>query len=635
MYSRSKFPRKTRTLWLVFYLVLVFSSANGQFHLLYEKWSTISEDNFGFSVDGVGDLNNDGFSDFIVGIPYAEANNNTNVGRAVVYSGKDGSVIYQKNGEYATNYFGWAVAGAGDINRDGTPDFIIGAPGYDYNNGQEFIKDGGKVYVYSGANGSQLQFAVGLVYGENMGYSVDGVGDVGTDGYGDFIVGSPYRYINPVTGDWSGGAAFVYSGAGFFSVIRQVDGVPGDRLGWSVAGIGDVNGDGKSDYIVGAPGADDGADSDAGEAHVFSGWGGTLIYTKAGVSENDYFGVSVSGVGDINGDGRADFIVGAEGTNANGPNSGSAYVFSGATGTVIAQENGVGANDGFGSYVSGGGDMNGDGHPDFIVAAHLADPNGLVDAGSVYVYSGVDTSLILQKNGSSPGDDFGRCVSGGSDVSGDGRGDLIVGAPLTDYASNSGSAFVYGNDIPRVLVVVPNGGEAWENGAFRTIRWTATDRDGIASVEVKLDRNGDGTFEEPIASLPGNSTSYSWQVSGSYAPTAKIQVSARDASPFNNLGSDASDNAFSILTVFPIIYQKQGVFYGDVDGGGDVNGDGKPDFIIGKSDSAFVYSGATGNLIHQVATSNDFGFYSVAIIGDCNGDNKADFATGVPYTAPH
>ena len=162
---------------------------------------------------------------------------------------------------------------------------------------------------------------------------------------------------------------------------------------------GDVNGDGVPDFIVGAYRDDPvGGGTDAGSAYVFSGADGNLLYQVTGDTAGDLFGYSVSIAGDVNGDGRADFIVGAyrDDPIGGGTDAGSAYVFSGPDGSLLYQLTGDTAGDHFGYSVSGAGDVNGDGRADFIVGAIGDNPGGLTNAGSAYVFSGADGSLLYQ-----------------------------------------------------------------------------------------------------------------------------------------------------------------------------------------------------------------------------------------------
>jgi len=197
----------------------------------------------------------------------------------------------------------------------------------------------------------------------------------------------PYRFLTPVL------LLFFFTSFAFGQAVLlyQKDGAAaGDHLGFfSVASAGDVNGDGRADFIVAAPDADPGGLTDAGSAYVYSGMTGALIYKKNGAALSDGLGVSVASAGDVNGDGRADFIVGAYFADPGGlSNAGSAYLYSGATGGLLSQINGAAAGDILGHSVASAGDVNGDGKADFIVGAYGADPGGRSEAGSAYVYAG-------------------------------------------------------------------------------------------------------------------------------------------------------------------------------------------------------------------------------------------------------
>ncbi len=157
-------------------------------------------------------------------------------------------------------------------------------------------------------------------------------------------------------------------------------------FGTSVSGAGDLNGDGYADFIIGAAVADPSSKANAGSAYVYSGADGSLLYQKDGAAVGNMFGISVSGAGDLNGDGYADFIVGASTAPSSKSNAGSAYIYSGADGTLLYQKDGEAANDNLGTSVSGAGDLNGDGYADFIVGAAGSDPGSKSDAGSAYVY---------------------------------------------------------------------------------------------------------------------------------------------------------------------------------------------------------------------------------------------------------
>src|SRR5262245_41194673 len=216
---------------------------------------------------------------------------------------------------------------------------------------------------------------------------------------------------------------------------------PMDYFGIAVSGAGDVNQDGFADLIVGAY-FDEFGQSDVGKARVFSGQSGAALYTFSGAPE-DYFGSAVSGAGDVNQDGCDDLIVGAWQDDTTASNAGKAVVFSGKTGLVLDTFLGAHFEDYFGYSVSGAGDVNADGFPDVIVGAYGEDHNGS-QSGSARIYSGKTGGLLYTLYGSSADDQFGKAVSGAGDVNQDGFDDVIIGAPYEDlFGSNVGYARVY------------------------------------------------------------------------------------------------------------------------------------------------------------------------------------------------
>lgn len=318
----------------------IYSGADG--FLLHEFGGDSSGDLFAVVVAGAGDVNNDGFNDFIVGAPQDD-NNGMDSGMARVISGLDGSILYTFNGELAGDRFGVAVAGAGDVNNDGYDDLIIGS-------------EDDVVRVHSGFDGAELYELGADATGDQFGTSVSGAGDINNDGFDDFIIGAPQNSAN---GLHSGMARVVSGFSG--SIIHDFLGeLPGDGLGISVAGGIDLNQDGTLDLIVGAN--DD-------VVRVYSGASGLLLQDFGADSVGDHFGHSVSAAGDVNGDGAVDFIVGAPQDDNNSMDSGMARVISGLDGALLYTFNGRVAGAEFGTSVSGVGDVNGDGFDDFVVGA--------------------------------------------------------------------------------------------------------------------------------------------------------------------------------------------------------------------------------------------------------------------------
>ena len=407
------------------------------------------------------------------------------------------------NGIYSYDFSGGSVSGAGDINGDGIDDLIIGASGADPN-GLDFA---GESYVVFGRNqGFTASLDLAALDGRNgfvinginerdiSGGSVSSAGDVNGDGFDDLIIGAGSADPNGTSG---AGESYVVFGhdQGFAPnlnlstlngrngfVINGVD--AGDISGGSVSGAGDINGDGLDDLIIGAPVADPNG-RESGESYVVFGrnqnfapslnlanLNGSNGFVINGVDPRDFSGGSVSGAGDVNGDGFDDLIIGAGSADPNGTSgAGESYVvfghdqgfapnlnlstLNGRNGFVI---NGVDAGDISGGSVSGAGDINGDGFDDLIIGAYYAAPNGNDNAGASYVVFGHERgfapSLDLADlngrngfvlNGIDENDRSGRSVSGAGDINGDGFDDLIIGAPNGNFGAGA-SYVVFGRN---------------------------------------------------------------------------------------------------------------------------------------------------------------------------------------------
>ena len=342
----------------------VFSGKDGELlHLLFGGAT------FGEAVSGAGDVNLDGYADVIVGAPGDDTENGTNSGSATLFSGVDGSVIYRLLGDSAGDAFGSSVAHAGDVNQDGYPDVIVGAPMNDV-----FGGNSGSAFVYSGEDGSELLALHSYSSGDNLGNAVAGAGDVNMDGFDDLIVG--LQKSDPA--GTSSGSAHVYSGADGSLLRLFVGESQGSLLGCSVDGAGDINQDGQADLIVGASGATPNGVLRAGQASVFSGLDGATLFEFDGEEIGAAQGSSVAGAGDPNGDGYLDLIVGAPLADPTGASSGKAVVYLGTTGEVLYTLDGTAAGHALGYSVDGLGDVNEDGYEDLIVGA----------SASAAVYSG-------------------------------------------------------------------------------------------------------------------------------------------------------------------------------------------------------------------------------------------------------
>jgi len=288
-------------------------------------------DFFGQSVGDAGDVNADGYGDFVAGAS-RDSSLAFNAGSATVFSGLDGAVLHRFDGGAGGDTFGAAVAGAGDVDADGFDDVIVGAPLH--SGGVGPIQ--GEMTVFSGLTGAVLYYEEGVNATSFYGGAVDGAGDLDGDGHDDFIVGAP----NDDGNGSDSGIVYVYAGVDGTLMYQYSGDSNDDQLGTSVAGAGDVNGDGYDDFMAGAP-FDDNNGPSSGSARVWSGADGTLLYAFNGGGGEHRFGQAVAGVGDVNLDGYADFAVGAWRDSTNGVNAGSVTVYSGADGSVLYRFDGV------------------------------------------------------------------------------------------------------------------------------------------------------------------------------------------------------------------------------------------------------------------------------------------------------
>ncbi|WP_036487183.1 integrin alpha, partial [Myxosarcina sp. GI1] len=355
-------------------------------------------------------------------------------------NGSNGLII---NGIASGDRLGYSVSNAGDVNGDGIEDIIVGAPEklYDEALYNDYFGEG-KSYVIFGRreidedksvdldklDGSNGFVINGIELGDGSGFSVSSAGDFNGDGINDLIIGAPNKYeFDSESGESYlvfGGTEIGSDGSIELSSLNGsngfvIDGINvGDRVGFSVSEVGDINNDGFSDVIIGAPYADpDGVDR-AGESYVIFGGnsvapeGSLALSSLDGVngfilesdSNYDYNGYAVSSAGDVNGDGIDDIIIGAPGSpySYEYASNGKSYIIfgssnlgsngvvrldalDGSNGFVI---NGIAEDDRVGSSVSSAGDFNDDGIDDLLIGAPLAAPNGNDAAGESYVVFG-------------------------------------------------------------------------------------------------------------------------------------------------------------------------------------------------------------------------------------------------------
>jgi hypothetical protein len=304
----------------------------------------------GYALVGLGDLDGDGHDDFAIGSQNAIDGGGLDTGGVFVYSGADFSLLYQVFGQTHDQQFGFSIASAGDVDGDGKQDLLVGAPGT--NQGPPVAWAGG-AFLHSGSDGTLIRAYNGTLDQQRMGYSVANAGDLDGDGIPDQVFGAPYA------SNWAGRAS-TYSGSGG-NLLAEIDGATfGDIfLGYSVAGIGDGR------ILVGAPGL-----ATQGTAYLAEGGTGAILMSLFGGAGSQEFGHSVSRVGDFDHDGIQDLLIGAPRTEVGGSSGvGRATIHSGLNGSELARFDGEFFNSWLGFAVAAAGDHDGDGLVDILVCA--------------------------------------------------------------------------------------------------------------------------------------------------------------------------------------------------------------------------------------------------------------------------
>jgi hypothetical protein len=333
-------------------------------------------------------------------------------------------VVHTFVGESAGDLFGWVSAPLPDLDGDGAPELVVGAPGESSSGTAS-----GRVYVYSGRSGAELFRASGVAASERLGAAVRCAGDVDGDGIEDVIAGG-------TGGTTTTGVARVLSGASGAEIHALQHGGVGAAFGYSVAGVGDVDGDGVPDLAVGAPGA---PMTGTGTVVVISGADGTsVLCTFLGETAGDNFGSALGALSDVTGDGVMELIVGA--ANWGLGSRGRAYVLDLGLGTVLhVLSPDAGARE-FGQFFCADvGLIDGDAFHDVYVG-DFAD--GSTGRGKAYVFSGATGARVLTLTGSGgAGFGIGRGID---DVDGDGRVDLVMGSwTASSGASRAGRLQVF------------------------------------------------------------------------------------------------------------------------------------------------------------------------------------------------
>jgi len=382
-------------------------------------------DQFGWIARHVGDVDGDGISDIVTSAPTHGAHG-SNSGRIYVYSVGSGKLLWSADGDPG-DQLGTGLEGAGDTNGDGVEDVVASGPG-----------GAGVVRIYSGRDGRVLQTFHPRRKDELFGNHVSGVADLDGHGYADVIVGAPGKsgaQGNP-------GHVYVYSGRDG-TLLRTLNGErDGDGFGSAVSGSLDPQ---QHLLVVGAPAA---GVTRHGRIYVYRGPSSQPAFTFDADDTGSALGeMFVSVVGDADGDGVSD-VYGSDWMNeAHGPSTGRIYVYSGRTGETLFTLTGESAGDGFGTSASNAGDVDGDGRADLIVGAWQYGKVA-VGAGKGYLYSGRDGRLLATFDCRIPGDAFGFDAVGIGDVDQDGTVDLLITSGWSGVnGHHSGRVFVISSGI--------------------------------------------------------------------------------------------------------------------------------------------------------------------------------------------
>ncbi|HSE11555.1 MAG TPA: FG-GAP-like repeat-containing protein [Rudaea sp.] len=378
-------------------------------------------------------------------------------------------------------------------------------------------------------------------------------------------------------------------------IIREWDGEgANDQFGWIARGLGDVDGDGVADFVTSAPTRSIGGDQ-AGRVYVYSTRTGALLWSVDG-KPGDQLGTGLESAGDVDGDGVQDVI-------ASAPGNDTVRIYSGKDGQVLLTLHGEAKGDNFGNHVSSAGDIDHDGHADVIVGAPANNAGGQ-GAGRAYVYSGKDGHLLLTLTGEHAGDQFGSAVTGHTAAK---HSFLVVGAPAAG-PRKTGRVYVYDKLTARPKFTFDS--DATGN------------RLGYMFLSVPGDVDGDGVPDVYASD---------WSNAAKGPSTGRVYVySGRTGRRLLALTGQTAGEGFGTTHAVA----------------GDVDHDRHADLIVGSwqyaeavisGGRAYLYSGKDGSLLHTYTSripGDTFGFDAVAL-GDVDGDGTTDFLITAAWSGIH
>jgi len=621
-------------------------------------------DNYAGSIAGVGDVNGDGYADVLVGAYYI----NNYTGRMYLYYGNpnmDATADVVFYGKQENSYFGATLTGAGDVNNDGYDDILVGA--YKDNS------DKGHAYIYYGGTAMDNTVDIMLSAQSDFNYfgsDVAGAGDVNNDGYDDILIGACFSFTE--------GRAYLYYGSAHIDNNADIVFTEDKKLNYfcngTIAGVGDVNDDGYADISIGISGSGNSYD-EVDWIYILNGSANidkTADLTLTGETVSNGFGYSVADAGDVNNDGYHDVLIGAISYCYE---TGQVYLYYGGPDMDTIPDivmTGEDANNYFGYSVAGAGDVNGDGYDDVLVGAYRYENSDYWEVGRAYLYLGgsnMDGKADIVMTGEAPEDyydvEFGYKVAGAGDVNGDGYDDILISARCEGYNINvylfyGGAAM---DNIADAIIAKQR-----DPISIYSLSWN----EALSGVgDVNQDGYDDILIGECVYSEDKNIVGRAYLYYGGVDFDNEADVIFTGELDMKYLGrkvasaGDVNNDGFLDLLIgcggYKVnlyfggpdmdtspdlildgaVYGKT-TYYGEsMTGGVDINHDGYDDVVVGaygyatSTGRAYIYYGGP-NMDDQVdgiltgIENSCFGF-SLAALQDVNGDGFSELLVGAPY----
>ncbi len=574
-------------------------------------------DRFGASLAGTGDFTGDGIPDALIGVPGWDDPPGGDVEGAVfVYYGQSSSPFLDGQGEITGGSpatmleVGAEVGGIGDVNGDGTPEGALSR--YASGSGSDYIQ----IVHYDGATAATVPFGDCT----HVQARVSSAGDTNGDGRAELITGQ-YHWdpAGCLITDKAGRVQWFPSWSEGLGPSPEWPNIPagatGDDGGAALARL-DFDGDGLDDLVVGIPKGDS-SQPDAGEALLYVGTStgisntSTAAFGGLSLASGDNFGAALAGVGDVNGDGYEDLVVGAPDADTTFAGGGLAALYLGAPSpsTVINPSGpileGGSVDAAFGAAVAAAGDVDDDGLAEVVIGA----PGHNGDGGEARVFGWSQSAMGLVSTWyvTGPvGSEMGEAVAGG-DLTGDGFSDVVIGAPAHNGA---GHVFIYEGAVDFETNPIP--------GPINLLSPMAASRFG-AALAVVGDVNVDG-FNDLVTGAPDHSDSIALQgqvqlwLGNTGPPSGPISAA------WSTSGATAGDQLGTVVAA-----------------AGDVDSDGWADFAIGAPSASsgdgivqLVYGGEASSLVADWTWPGMGSTGAGLAAGDFDGDGFDDLLVGSP-----